>query len=133
MAINNKAVIVGTPKTLFNAIMSVANTNLDGTTGTYVTVTGTIPAEGTFVRHIIVVAAGNTTAGRIAFFVTRSGVVTGIGTQLVYARTPSATIEPFQVKIPFFDYLGPNDSIKGATYNAETFHVTLTGGDLTAQ
>lgn len=130
MAKNYKPLFIGEPKILGQASMTAANTALDGTGTTYTIVSGA--ADGTHVKHIVLAAAGNTTAGRLALFAVNGATKTLIFTVLVDARTPSATINPYQLTVPINRILGTGDSIEGCTYNAETFKATAWGGDLTA-
>ena len=118
---------VGTPKSPSVAI-STANTNRDGTTGTYGTLM-TAGASGSRVDCIRVNATGaSTTAGMIRFFV---------GTALilevpVVAVTPSATNPAFSQDITFDNglILQAGAVLKASTEKAEAFSLTIiSGGD----
>ena len=53
--------------------------------------------------------------------------------QPIPARTPSATVPAFQMQLVFGDYspllLPSTYSLRAATNNAETFNITVYGGD----
>jgi hypothetical protein len=115
---------VGTPKSP-SALISTANTNRDGTTGTYGTVM-TAGASGSRVDTVRVQATATTTAGMIRFF---------IGTALikelpVLAITPSATTPAWAADVEFENglILEAAAVLKVSTNNAEDFAVTLTNG-----
>jgi len=117
---------IGTPKSP-SVIISTANTNRDGTTGTYGTLM-TAGASGSRIDRIRVNATGSTTAGMIRFFV---------GTALVYelpvvAVTPSGTIPAWGADVVFDNglILQSGAVVKVATNAAESFAVTvISGGD----
>ena len=117
---------VGTPKSP-TVVISTANTNRDGTTGTYGTLM-TAGASGSRVDRIRVQATGTTTAGMIRFFV---------GTALIYelpvvANAASATAPVFGANVTFDNglVLAASAVLKVATNNAESFAVSvINGGD----
>lgn len=117
---------VGTPKSPTAAI-STANTNRDGTTGTYGTLM-TAGANGSRIDRINVTATGTTTAGMIRFFV-GSALIKELP---VMAQTASATIPTWSADLTFDNGLVLQASavLKVSTNNAEAFAVTvLSGGD----
>lgn len=117
---------VGTPKSP-TVVISTANTNRDGTTGTYGTLM-TAGASGARVDRIRVQATGPTTSGMIRFFV---------GTALicelpVIAVTASATSPVFGADVSFDNglVLAASAVLKVSTNNAESFAITvINGGD----
>ena len=117
---------IGTPKSP-TVVISTANTNRDGTTGTYGTLM-TAGASGSRVDRIRINATGSTTAGMIRIFV---------GTALiqevpVVAVTPSATTPAWGADVVFENgqILGSSVVLKVSTNNAESFAVTvISGGD----
>ena len=117
---------VGTPQSPSVAI-STANTNRDGSTGTYGTVM-TASASGSRVDRINITATGTTTAGMVRLF---------LGTALikevpVVAITPSATQPAWSVEVVFENglILEAAAVLKASTHNAEAFNVTvISGGD----
>lgn len=117
---------VGTAKSPTVSI-STANTNRDGTTGTYGTLM-TAGASGSRIDRINITATGTTTAGMVRLF---------LGTALikevpVIAITPSATQPAFSVEVPFDNglILQSGAVLKASTNNAEGFNLTvISGGD----
>lgn len=117
---------VGTPKSSTIAI-STANTNRDGTTGTYGTL-HTAGASGARIDVINITATGTTTAGMIRIF--DNGAM--IREVPVIAITPSATQPAWSYDLVFEPALVMAASIvlKCSTHNAETFNLTvMNGGD----
>ena len=117
---------VGTAKSP-SVLISTANTNRDGSTGTY----GTLMiagASGSRVDRINITATGTTTAGMIRLFV---------GTALikevpVLAIIPTAAIPAFSTEVVFDNGLVLQASavLKVSTNNAESFNLTvISGGD----
>ena len=115
---------IGTPKSPSVAI-STANTNRDGTTGTYGTLM-TAGANGSRIDRIRINATGSTTAGMIRLFV-GSALVQEIP---VVAVTPSATLPAWGVDVIFDNGLIVEAAsvVKVATNNSESFSVTVTSG-----
>lgn len=117
---------VSTPKSP-SVALSVANTNRDGTTGTYGTVL-TAGASGSRVDRLNITATGATTAGMIRLFV-GTAMVREIP---VVAITPSST-QPAWTSDVVFDnglVLQASAVLKASTNNAENFNVTvMNGGD----
>lgn len=117
---------VGTPKSPTVSI-STANTNRDGTTGTYGTLM-TAGASGSRIDRIRVNAIATTTAGMVRLFVSGS---------LVYelpvtAITPSATQPAWAADIVFDGglILAASAVVTANTNNAETFKLTaINAGD----
>jgi len=115
---------VGTPKSPSVAI-STANTNRDGTTGTYGTVM-TAGASGSRVDVIDINATGTTTAGMIRLFL-GSALIKEIP---VVAITPSATQPAWSAEVEFENglILEAAAVLKASTHNAEAFNVTVVNG-----
>jgi hypothetical protein len=118
---------VGTAKSPSVAI-SAANTNRDGTTGTYGTVM-TAGASGSRVDRINITASGaSTTAGMIRLFL-GSALIKEVP---VIAITPSATQPAWSTEVVFDNGLVLQASavLKASTEKAEAFNVTVvSGGD----
>lgn len=115
---------VGTPKSPTVSI-STANTNRDGTTGTYGTLM-TAGVSGSRIDRIRVSAAAVTTAGMVRLFV---------GTSLIYelpvtAITPSGTQPAWAANIVFDGglVLAAGVIVTANTHNAETFKLTVVNG-----
>lgn len=115
---------IGTPKSSTVSI-ATANTNLDGTTGTYGTLI-TAGASGSRIDSIQIKATGTTTAGMIRFFVSNS-LVREIP---VVAITPSASVPSFNFVVNFDTplILGASVVLTCSTQIAETFKITITNG-----
>ena len=111
------------------AVLSTANTNRDGDTGTYVTLaTGRDPFSQ--VVKVQIKATGTTTAGMIRFFHDDGADLKLIHEENVAAATPSASVQTDEITwTPSNLVLGDGELLKGSTHNAETFHVTTTLGN----
>ena len=129
------------------ATLTAANTARDGS-GTVVTA-WTAPAAvdaenpgGSRIERIVIAATGTTTAGMIRIFTSQdSAANTTANThiydeQIVTAAVPSGTVRAFMldmsaVKFPeiFPIILGPGETLRFSTNNAEAFRVTVMGGD----
>lgn len=123
--------------------ISTANTNKDGTTGTYVTVsTGPAVAAaagvGQRVNKVTIIATSTTTAGVIRFFYTPpGGTVRMICEKAVAAVTPSATAVGFRMEVPeLVGFVLPGQTsstsaiITASTEKAETFNILVESGRL---
>ena len=115
---------IGTPKSS-TVTVSTANTNLDGTTGTYATLI-TAGSSGSRIDSIQIKATGTTTAGMIRFFVSTSL----IREVPVVAITPSASVPSFNYVVNFDTplILAASVVLTCSTQIAETFKVTITNG-----
>lgn len=119
--------------------ISTANTNRDGTTGTYGTIyTARAQAnggKGCRIDAIEIVATGTTTAGMVRLFVNNML----IREFAISALTPSGSVKAYT--IPTSDgadvngllslglVMQPGDILKASTHNAETFQVRVQGGE----
>src|SRR3990167_290796 len=107
--------------------VSVANTNRDGATGTYVSlITG--GTNGTIVDMIRIVATGSTTAGVVRLFVSTDSGTTKrlIAEVLVPALTPGTTVTVFTydwITIRPLVLADATDSIWCSTQIGETFNL----------
>ena len=111
--------------------VSTANTNRDGT-GTIVT-SFTAGTSGSRIEAVEICATGTTTAGMVRLFINDGTNSRLIREQAIPARTPSGTVPAFQMQLVFGDYspllLPATYSLRAATNNAETFNITVYGGD----
>ena len=121
---SSNANFAATPKSP-SAALSVANTNRDGTTGTYVTLI-TAGASGSRVDRLVIKATGTTTVGMIRLFV---------GTALVLevpvlAVTPSASIPSWGTEVVFCNglILQAGAVLKASAEKAEAFNLVITNG-----
>jgi polygalacturonase len=123
-------VFIGTPKT-WHAVLAVANTNRDGSTGTYVTVMSAGAAPGSRIDSIRIEASGTTTAGVVRLFLSDGTNARLFKEVLVSAITPSASVEAFMQDLTFPEGIAlPNGwSLKASTHNSEGFNVFARGGD----
>jgi hypothetical protein len=130
-----------------NTTLSAANALRDGT-GTIVTnwiapafVDASNPG-GARIERIMIAATGTTTAGMIRIFTSDSAAAnSATNTHLYYevpvtAITPSATVGSFDISLQAVDFpslfpiiLGPNETLRFSTNNAEAFRITTMGGD----
>lgn len=109
----------------FNATVSAANTNRDGT-GTLVNVV-TGAANGSRVEQIFVKATAATTAGTVRFFLFNGTDNNLIHEVPVEAVSPTAFIPSWgaSIRLPNL-LLSPTHILKASTHNAETFRITAT-------
>lgn len=114
------------------AAISAANTNRDGTTGTYVTIV-TAGASGALIESLSIVATGTTTAGVVRIFANSKLLLE----QLIAAITPSATIAvaSFYFSRATHPHIFPirldvSEVLKASTHNAEGFNVRAAGGSI---
>lgn len=116
------------------AQISTANTNRDGSTGSYTTVL-TGGASGSVIKKIRVCAAVTTTAGVVRLFLNDGTNRRLMQEIIVPAITPSTTVEAFTRTITY----GPDDvlhlpsntwTLDASTHNAETFNVFAFYADL---
>jgi hypothetical protein len=125
-----------------DVLFATANTNRDGTTGTYTTLytaPGTVDTpgagEGAVVSGIRINAIGTTTAGSVRIWRHNGTACFLVKELLVTALTPNGTsILPWQITtaqgadatgyLPLNLHLEAGDSIKVSTNNAESFHAT---------
>lgn len=117
------------------ALANTANSNLDGTTGTYVTVI-TAGASGSGwkglkIESITIKAIVNTTPGMIRFFIYDGSSLTKlISEEVIPPVTKSSSAKAFQRKINLGGvYLQAGYSIKVSTQNAESFVIIAEGND----
>jgi len=110
--------------------LSVANTNRDGTTGTY----GTLISagnSGTRIAEIAVQATGTTTAGMVRLF-TNDGTNNRMFDEIsVAAASPSASVKATRISTTYTNLTLPSGwSIKASTHNGEVINVFALGADL---
>lgn len=124
---------VNLPYVAAQAVVSAANTNRDGT-GTIVNVV-TAGRAGGRIERLRVQATATTTAGFVRLYRTLADGTTHrlIDEIPVSAVTPSATVAAFfadRSSGAFPLILGPGESLRASTHNAESFNViVLEGGD----
>ena len=116
---------------LSSVAISAANTNRDGS-GTVVEVIAGV-AAGTEIRRVIVQATGTTTAGMVRLFLYDGTNYRALREITVTAITVGASTPAFRAEVAFSDLILPSASwsLVATTHNAETFHVTAMGADLT--
>lgn len=130
-----------------SAVVSTANTNRDGT-GTMV-ILWTAPAfvdatnpGGSRIERINIQAISTTTAGMVRIFVSSDGAANTAANTFLYqevlvtAATPSTTVQAYATVLQAVTYqtlfpimIGAGSTLRVATANAESFVVTVTGGD----
>lgn len=107
------------------AVLSTANSNLDGT-GTIVNlITGA--NSGTIVKRITIKAQGNTTQGMVRIFVYVSSIYYLIREIEVPAITKDGKHQAFIAEINEPFYLMSGWALRASTENGETFIVTAEG------
>lgn len=113
------------------AQVSVANTNYDGLTGTYVDVI-VGASTGTRIAEIVIQAAATTTAGMVRLFIT-NGVTPRLFDEIsVAAATVSATVKGARVSTTYNNLILPDQNWKifACTHNAVAINVIALGADL---
>lgn len=112
------------------AQVSTANTNRDGTTGTYVTLV-TAGASGTRIAEIVTQGSVTTTAGMVRLFLT-DGTTTRMFDEIsIGAATVSGTVKGNRVSTTYNNLVIPSGwSIKASTHNAEAINVWALGANL---
>lgn len=110
------------------AVLSTANTNLDGTGTTETLISGT--NYGTLVKRIIIKAQGTTTQGMVRIFHYSGANVRLMNEIPVPAITQSAMDVTLIHIIDDFFYLAEDFSLKVSTEKSETFIVTAEGMDM---
>jgi len=132
MAVSNTPVFAQTP-ILGIGQVSTANTNRDGSTGTYSDIF-TAGSNGARIEYIRVVATGTTTAGVVRLFLSTDGSTYRLWKEiLISAITPSTSVE-----VAVGEYMptrplvlpATNGKIRASTNNAETFNVFVHGANL---
>ena len=110
--------------------VSVANTNRDGTTGTYVNLV-TAAASGTRVAEIVTQATVTTTAGMVRLFLTDGSTTRMFDEIAISAATVSASVKGNRVSTLYTNLVLPSGwSIKASTHNGEAINVYALGADL---
>jgi hypothetical protein len=110
--------------------LSVANTNRDGTTGTY-GILISAGNSGTRIAEIAVQASGTTTAGMVRLF-TNDGTNNRMFDEIsVAAASPTASVKATRISTTYTNLTLPSGwSIKASTHNAEVINVFALGADL---
>jgi len=110
--------------------VSVANTNRDGTTGTYVNLV-TAAASGTRIAEIVTQATVTTTAGMVRLFLTDGSTTRMFDEIAISAATVSASVKGNRVSTLYTNLVLPSGwSMKASTHNAEAINVFALGADL---
>lgn len=113
------------------AQVSVANSNRDGTTGTYVDVI-TGASTGTRISEIVVEATVTTTAGMVRLFITDGTNTRMFDEVLIAAATPGANTRATRVSTIYNNLILPNQNwrIRASTEIGNTINVFALGADL---
>lgn len=111
--------------------VSTANTNRDGT-GTIATIF-TAGSNGSRIETVEIQATGTTTAGMVRLYIHDGTNARLLREQPISAVTPSGTAPAFSIVLPFGDLspllLQNGWSLRASTQNANTFNITVFGGD----
>lgn len=118
------------------AVISTANSNLDGTgtLGTILTATSSATSKGTLLQSIVIKATGNTTPGMIRLYIVAAATAQLLMEIPVPAVTKSATAHSFSYRVDFGgrDFALPCSWVlKASTEKAEAFNVIAEGLDWT--
>jgi hypothetical protein len=111
--------------------VSIANTNLDGTTGTYSTTIITGASSGTLLVRATIKSIATCSEGMIRFFVTGGGATRLIQEVHVQAIKPSADQAAFERTIDLNFPLQSGYTLKASTQIGETFNIIVQGLDWT--
>jgi hypothetical protein len=119
-----------TPRIGFGQV-SVANTNYDGVTGTYVDII-TGASTGTRIAEIVIQATATTTAGMVRLFITDGTTTRMFDEVSVAAATVSASVKGTRVSTTYNNLILPNQNwrIRASTHNAVAINVFALGADL---
>lgn len=127
--------------------VNTANTNRDGTGSMQIAwtapaFTSDINPGGSRIERVLLQATGTTTAGMIRLFVSSDAAANTAANTFLYqeipvtAAAPSTTISAWAASLQAVTYqtlfpiiLGPGCTLRVATANAESFVVTVMGGD----
>jgi hypothetical protein len=127
--------------------VNTANTNRDGTGSMQIAWTAPafvsdINPGGSRIERVLLQATGTTTAGMIRLFVSSDAAANTAANTFLYeeipvtAAAPSTTISAWAASLQAVTYqtlfpiiLGPGCTLRVATANAESFVVTVMGGD----
>lgn len=110
--------------------INTANSNLDGSTGSYSTVI-TGAGNGTYVKTLIIKAQTNTSNGMIRVFAKRNGLPSNLLAEYrVLPITKSSRDITFQHVIPIGYTLQSGEELKVSTQIADTFNVIAEGFDI---
>lgn len=127
--------------------INTANTNRDGTGSMQIAwtapaFTSDINPGGSRIERVLLQATGTTTAGMVRLFVSSDAAANTAANTFLYeeipvtAATPSTTISAWAASLQAVTYqtlfpiiLGPGCTLRVATANAESFVVTVMGGD----
>ncbi len=108
--------------------ISTANSNLDGSTGTYYDVI-TAAANGTLIITVTVKAQVSTTQGMVRLFAYNGSTTKLIAEIEVPAITKSSTYPAFETTVVLNYDLVASGKLKASTQNGETFNVIAEGLD----
>ncbi len=112
------------------ATINTANSNLDGSTGSYATVI-TGASNGTFVKTLIIKAQTNTGNGMIRLFAKRSGLTNNLLAEFrVLPVTKSSRDISYQNVIPLGYTLQSGEELQVSTQVADTFNIIAEGFDI---
>ena len=106
--------------------ISTANTARDGT-GAMGSMS--VGAKGSKITLISATATGTTTAGMVRFFLFDGTTTFFWFEMIVDAITASATVSPWADGNPESISLPAGWQLRASTHNAETFNITMIGGD----
>ena len=128
MAANSTPIFTITPH-IAHCLVSVANTNRDGSGALVNLVTGA--AFGTRIEYIRIVAVGAVTNGVVRLFINSGSAAFLWKELLITATTPSTTVEVFNTEyIPTSPLVIPSGYVlEVSTHNAESFNIFAHGGD----
>jgi hypothetical protein len=111
--------------------VTLANSNLDGTTGSYSSAIVTGASSGTLLTRVKVKATVQTTEGMVRLFVTGGGTTKMILEIPVDAVKPDSNDEAFERTVDLNFALQSGYSVKGSTQNSEAMNVIIEGLDWT--
>jgi hypothetical protein len=127
--------------------VNTANTNRDGTGSMQIAwtapaFTSDINPGGSRIERVLLQATGTTTAGMIRLFVSSDAAANTAANTFLYeeipvtAATPSSTISAWAASLQAVTYqtmfpimIGPGCTLRVSTANAESFTITVMGGD----
>lgn len=116
-----------------HGLLSIANTNRDGVTGSGYVVFCTGANNGTRIAEIVTQAVGTTTAGMVRVYISGVGITNSplFDEISIAAATPAANTKATRVSTTYNNLvLQSGQFLRATTHNAESINVFALGADL---
>ena len=116
-----------------HGLLSIANTNRDGVTGSGYVVFCTGANNGTRIAEIVTQAVGTTTAGMVRVYISGVGITNSplFDEISIAAATPAANTKATRVSTTYNNLvLMSGQFLRATTHNAESINIFALGADL---